>query len=126
MCDRKVLSGVSEMDASSGKKSFYHQTEKMCAYALSFTVLRHDQIHNNGSQENDRNAIFGKNGADDIGEDVKHFGNLGEAKADAQRKGCDGDIALGETAGTDHLQAGNDDIAELSGVFGIGAHRTVY
>jgi hypothetical protein len=72
----------------------------MFAYPLSISVLRHDQIHNNGCQEYNGNTVLSEDGANDVGENMKHFRNLGKAQADAHGQCRNGDIAPAEAAGT--------------------------
>lgn len=55
----------------------------MLVIFFGFSFLRHNQIHDDGRQEYNGNAVFRKDGADNIREDFKHLGHLGEAKADA-------------------------------------------
>ena len=70
---------------------------------LYIVVLRHNQIHDDGGQEDNGYAVFCKDGTDQSREDIEHFRYLSEAQTNAQRQCSDGDIALRITTITDHL-----------------------
>ena len=68
--------------------------------------LWQEQIENYCKEEDYGYAVVGKDGTNNLGEDVEHACGLGETKTYAERKTHDDHIALRESATSHHAKAG--------------------
>ena len=75
-------------------------------------LLQANTVLHNCRDEDHSNAVFSEDGANDIGEDIEHIGHLSKSKTDAERQRRDCNIALTESARTNHLQSRNNDISK--------------
>lgn len=77
-----------------------------------FFLFREDEVEDNCDDEYDCYAVFGEDVFDQFGEDFEDGRGLGEADADADCKGGDGDVTCAISAASNHLHAGKYNRAE--------------